>query len=832
MYWYSPRLSRKRDEPCVPPVGALLAGGLLLALHAIGLPALSLGQPANLSDGPGLFIPVPSVSAAVPGRAPVPEQQLPAGVLRFRQAAIDFGLLEQQVAGFRAALPPGALQSSLILNLFDDVVVPVVVDTVEPAVFGEGYVVSGTVDGGLGEVVLAVHPESDGRGFLLSGSATTASGSFRIEPVGAGLFRIDELDPSVSWGDEVRVPPEPPPRLDSLGFGSGMGDPSAAGTGSGTSQIDVLVLYTPAAVTQMGGEENLYTALSQYFAVANRTFRNSNVAIQLDGWAYEYPYTEPAFSSNPSGDALEHISADANIAQARAADGADLVHLFVSYEPTASTDGRVTCGVAWRPSRPSASTRAHAFGVTLLSPRCRDPGRTFAHEIGHNLGLAHDRYVAYAPGNRPQTAGYPYAHGHSNAASFSPVSGACWYTVMAYDKHCIDAPGGRAYARPVYQFSDPNQRHPSTGEPLGVFGTSETYHTTGPANAVQALELNRAAVAAYFDRPDAPVDPGTPQTPDLTVRSVSASPPVVDEGGRVSIEASVANVGTALSGAYQAVFFSRLDEDGADWQRVTSQTSGALSPGASDTVRWRGSVGTTPGHVWYAVCAGASNDASDDNGCAVAPGSVVVRDPDEIPGATIVAEQSGTLQPGKQADVEFDVNRRVRGGDALEIQSHWFLLSYEPVDAIVWGGVWAWYCFEEDTSLCWETGSRSPTADWDWNLRSWGFGAGGSLILFQGLEAYDWSGDHPFRFTWEESTPTDLDPTTEFTYSMGVVQVDDDDDAAASGAAATRAAVPGSRAAGPAGRSFRGPPNESLPDAFVESLRGSLKPPPPPLRRR
>ena len=807
-------------------------GGLLLAaIHAIGIPAPSLGQPANLSDGPGLFIPVPSASGAAPRRAPVPEQQLPAGVLRFRQAAIDFGLLEQQVAGFRAALPPGALQSSLILNLFDDVVVPVVVDTVEPAVFGEGYVVSGTVDGGFGEVVLAVHPERDGQGYLLSGSATTAAGSFRIEPVGAGLFRIDELDPSVSWGDDVRIPPEePPPGLESRGLGRGTGDPSFAGTGSATSQIDVLVLYTPAAVSQAGGEENLKTALSQYFAVANRTFRNSNVAIRLDGWAGEYPYVEPAYSSDPSGAALDQISADATIDQARAANGADLVHLFVSYEPTASTDGRVTCGVAWRPSRPSAATREHAFGVTLLSPLCADPGLTFAHEIGHNLGLAHDRYMVYGLGNR-RTAGHSYAYGYSNAASFSPVSGACWYTVMAYDKHCIDEPGGRAYARPVYQFSDPNRRHPSTGEPLGVFGTSETYHTTGPANAVQALELNRATVAAYFDRPDPADDPGTPQAPDLTVRSVSTSPPVVDEGGRVTVEASVANVGAALSGAYQAIFFSRLDDDSADWQRVTSQTSRALSPGSSDTVRWRGTVGTTPGHLWYAVCAGASNDASDDNGCAVAPESVVVRDPDEIPGATIVAEQGGTLQPGKQAAVEFDVNRRVRGGDPLEIQSHWFLLSYEPVDAIVWGGVWAWYCFEEDTSLCWETGSRSPTADWDWMLRSWGFGAGGSLILFQGLEAYDWSGDDPFRFTWEESTPADVDRTTEFTYSMGVVQVEEDD--AAASATAARSAPPGSRDV-QGTRPFQGPPNlnGSLPDAFVESLRGSLKPPPPPPRRR
>ena len=449
----SPRSLCQHEEPR-PWVGNLLVIGLLLGLQAIGIPAPGFGEPANISDGLGLFIPVPGASAAVPGRAPVAEQQPLVGVLRFRRAAIDFGLLEQQVAGFRAVLPPGALQSSLILNLFDDVAVRVVVDAVEPAVFGDGYIVSGTVDGGFGEVVLAVHPEIDGPGFLLSGSATTATGSFRIEPLGAGLFRIDELDPSLSWGDEARVPPDPPPGLDSLGLGRGTGDPSFAGTGSATSQIDVIVLYTPAAVRQAGGEENLKTALSQYFAVANRTFRNSNVAIQLDGWAGEYPYVELASSSDPSGAALDQISADATVDQSRVANGADLVHLFVSYEPTASTDGRVTCGVAWAPSRPSAATRATGFGVTLLSSRCGDPGRTFAHEIGHNLGLLHDRYVAYAPGNR-QTAGYAYAYGYSNAASFSPVSGACWYTVMAYDKHCIDEPGGRAFAQSVYQFSDP-----------------------------------------------------------------------------------------------------------------------------------------------------------------------------------------------------------------------------------------------------------------------------------------------------------------------------------------------------------------------------------------
>lgn len=64
--------------------------------------------------------------------------------------------------------------------------------------------------------------------------------------------------------------------------------------------------------------------------------------------------------------------------------GADLVHLLVAFTPPSSSDGSYTCGVASTVLQPSA-----AFGVTLFYSGCR---YTFTHELGHNLGLVHDRY--------------------------------------------------------------------------------------------------------------------------------------------------------------------------------------------------------------------------------------------------------------------------------------------------------------------------------------------------------------------------------------------------------------------------------------------------------
>ena len=76
--------------------------------------------------------------------------------------------------------------------------------------------------------------------------------------------------------------------------------------------------------------------------------------------------------------------------------GADLVHLLV--DRSDATD--YLCGMAHLPG---------AFGVTWW--QCR--GGTFSHELGHNMGLEHDRYVVTASRLAPHPA-----YGYVNQRAF------------------------------------------------------------------------------------------------------------------------------------------------------------------------------------------------------------------------------------------------------------------------------------------------------------------------------------------------------------------------------------------------------------------------------
>jgi hypothetical protein len=75
---------------------------------------------------------------------------------------------------------------------------------------------------------------------------------------------------------------------------------------------------------------------------------------------------------------------------------ADLVHLIVA-------NGGGSCGIGYVMSDVSSSFESFAFAVTARS--CVSSNLSMAHEMGHNMGLQHDRYVNLS--NSP----YPYSHG-------------------------------------------------------------------------------------------------------------------------------------------------------------------------------------------------------------------------------------------------------------------------------------------------------------------------------------------------------------------------------------------------------------------------------------
>ena len=232
------------------------------------------------------------------------------------------------------------------------------------------------------------------------------------------------------------------------------------------SSIDIMVVYTPSARSLVGGTSEIEANIDLMIAETNQAYLDSGVNQQLVLVAREeVEYTE---SGSVDTDLARLASAsdgymdEVHIIRDQA--GADLVHLIST-----------TSGLAYV---------AKAFAST-----CSECGSwIFAHELGHNMGLSHDRY-------EEDNGLFPYSHGYVNQralADGAPRS-AKWRTIMAYPDQCSDT--GFGSCDWIMRFSNPNQTY--LGDPLGVPGDKQTRAVDGPADAVRALNHTRHSVASF-----------------------------------------------------------------------------------------------------------------------------------------------------------------------------------------------------------------------------------------------------------------------------------------------------------------------------------------------
>jgi len=443
-------------------------------VRAFVIAAASLLACVAPSAAAGLFAPVTTTQELSTAAQKTPDM----AVVRTRDVLLDAAYLAQRVApagvddaAHRVSLAPPA--APVAIEMFPGVAGDFERSSIDTAHDG-GFVWTGESRRGTGIAILVIR---QGR---VTGQVTLDGKTYRIDPLGAvsGAHRISEVDDAAFPGDIERVPDRLPAPSAPLAEA-----PAAAAT-----DITVLVAYTQRvrdSVADVVAQANLAVAL------ANTAFQRSQVDIvfRLVGTQLVGGYDERAAASyNAILDSLTNGSgAFAPTHALRNSAGADLVSLLVDHDQY--------CGLAWAVENPAPQSAA--YGMSVVTASCVT-NHTFAHELGHNMGLFHDRFSEGSAAPPSQ-----YNFGYVNVP-------ARFRDIMAYADQCVSQ---SVNCPRINNFSNPRVSHNgyATGIPQG---------TAGAADGARKLNETRTAVANYRQSP----------TPPPTARLVAAITPVARRG--------------------------------------------------------------------------------------------------------------------------------------------------------------------------------------------------------------------------------------------------------------------------------------------------------------
>ena len=376
----------------------------------------------------GLFLDVPVPDAPV---------KVPTTVTRRRIATVD-------VLALRARKSAG---SQLAFNLFANASVQGIVDT---AIHrgGEDFTLMGHLEGQEFSTFTISVKEDVAVINIRPQDGTT----YQVRYLGNSFYDVRQIDankyPACGTTAEHHVnapaltpPAKSPPPLPGVAKDAG-------------DTIDVMIVYTPASRDAAGGTAAMEALINLAIDEANFAYQQSQVNPRLRlVFQREVNHVESA-NMNVELDRLTGRT-DGYVDEVHAwrdTYGADVVSMFI--------DNDSLCGVAWLMT--SLSPWFEDRGFSIVTWDCATGNYSFAHELGHNMGCAHDRANA-------DVGLYPYSFGWR----FITPGNITNRTIMAY------APGER-----IPRFSNPDVFY--NGVATGV-------PTALPDAAHNALTINNSA---------------------------------------------------------------------------------------------------------------------------------------------------------------------------------------------------------------------------------------------------------------------------------------------------------------------------------------------------
>lgn len=235
---------------------------------------------------------------------------------------------------------------------------------------------------------------------------------------------------------------------------------STAAAGAAAAVVDVLIGYTNGFASQLGSDSAAVTRVSNMAAITNQAYQNSGVNMRVRlVKAMKVNYAD----NTDNSDALEKMSgyeagedggpidpdpAFKDLRQAREDTGADLVSLVRAFR-TPENNG---CGIAWLLGGDETGIGPDdaPYGYSVVSDgtdKDEDDGNTYycreetlAHELGHNMGQAHNEEDSDGAGV------HAYSYGYREASSTG------FYTVMAYPQSDGDQFAIRYFANPNIKY--------------------------------------------------------------------------------------------------------------------------------------------------------------------------------------------------------------------------------------------------------------------------------------------------------------------------------------------------------------------------------------------